>query len=155
MTDEQAWLNVMAERDRLGNYARVQGMTLEETKFAANSQAWAIGRLQLNGFYVRRVVWGKTVASEERREGETIRRAIIRVAVKDTRPLSKATPGKEECQGGGERMTDHISDRALAAREWAARLRVMAEWTGAESDPYGNQDLLECAEFLDQIAGVL
>jgi hypothetical protein len=62
-------------------------MTLDQTKFAANSQAWAIGRLQMNGFHVRRIVWGKTLASEERRDGETIRRAIIRVALKDTKPL--------------------------------------------------------------------
>jgi hypothetical protein len=61
-------------------------MRLDETRLAANSQAWAIGRQVRNGFHVRRVVWGKLLASAERREGETIRRATIRVAVEDSRP---------------------------------------------------------------------
>ena len=44
---------------------------------AGNCNAWAIGRKRPGGFHVRRVVWGRLLAIEERREGEQIRRAII------------------------------------------------------------------------------
>lgn len=44
---------------------------------AANATAWALGKQQGNGFYVRRVVWGLLLASEERRPDEEIRAAVI------------------------------------------------------------------------------
>lgn len=46
---------------------------------AANTTAWAIGKPQRNGFHVRRVVWGMTLAKEERRPDEQIRLAKIMV----------------------------------------------------------------------------
>ncbi len=46
---------------------------------AANSSAWAIGRKQCNGFHVRRVVWGYTLAMYEKRADEEIRAATITV----------------------------------------------------------------------------
>lgn len=46
---------------------------------AANTQAWAIGRPQRNGFHVRKVVWGMLLAKEERRPDEEIRAAKIMV----------------------------------------------------------------------------
>lgn len=48
-------------------------------KPASNSSAWALGRQQRNGFHVRRVVWGLTMAREERRDDEEIRAATIMV----------------------------------------------------------------------------
>jgi hypothetical protein len=45
---------------------------------ARNAAAWAIGTRKLGlGFYVRRVVWGRLLAREEKREGEEIRKAVI------------------------------------------------------------------------------
>jgi len=52
---------------------------MTEFKHAANYKAWAIGRQQRNGFQVRRVVWGRLMAREERRPQEEIRRATILV----------------------------------------------------------------------------
>lgn len=48
-------------------------------KHAANARSYAIGVRKSNGFYVRKVVWGWTLAKVERRQGELIRRAIIMV----------------------------------------------------------------------------
>ena len=47
---------------------------------AANSEAWAIGAPQRNGFHVRKVVWGRLMADHERRDGEMIRRALILIS---------------------------------------------------------------------------
>ena len=52
------------------------------TRHAVNSAAWALGYHGRNGFHVRRVVWGRALAREEKREGENIRRATILI----TRP---------------------------------------------------------------------
>jgi hypothetical protein len=49
--------------------------------------AWALGQPRSNGFKVRRIVWGKLMASAERRPDEEIRRAHITVASKPTRPI--------------------------------------------------------------------
>lgn len=57
-------------------------------KHAANYKAWAIGTQQRNGFRVRRVVWGKLMASYERRDGEEIRAAVILVNDKAARPIN-------------------------------------------------------------------
>jgi len=46
---------------------------------AANARAYAIGKPRGNGFAVRRVCWGRTLALMERRPGEQIKRAIILV----------------------------------------------------------------------------
>jgi hypothetical protein len=48
-------------------------------KRARNNSAWAIGTQRRNGFMVRRVVWGLLMASQEKREGEEIRAAVILV----------------------------------------------------------------------------
>jgi hypothetical protein len=61
------------------------GTVVKGMKYAANSQSWAIGRQQRNGFHVRRIVWGKLMARSERREGEEIRRASICVGPKHSR----------------------------------------------------------------------
>lgn len=50
-------------------------------KRAANADAWAIGRVTLRGFRVRRVVWGRLMARAEKRDDEQIRSAIIFVAI--------------------------------------------------------------------------
>ena len=59
--------------------------TILDMKRAANHQAWALGAQQRNGFHVRRIVWGKLMAREERREGEEIRKAVICVGRKHSR----------------------------------------------------------------------
>jgi hypothetical protein len=46
---------------------------------ASNSSAWALGTRRRNGFFVRRVVWGLTLAREERRADEEIRAATIMI----------------------------------------------------------------------------
>jgi hypothetical protein len=46
--------------------------------------AWAIGTQQRNGFHIRRIVWGRTLARMERRIGEAIVRVEIAVAAKKT-----------------------------------------------------------------------
>lgn len=49
-------------------------------QFARNHKAWAIGEPLASGqFKVRRVVWGRLLAREERREGEHVRAALIMV----------------------------------------------------------------------------
>ena len=48
-------------------------------RFAANARAYAIGQYQTNGFRIRRVVWGRTLANAERRPDEKIVRAIVMV----------------------------------------------------------------------------
>lgn len=57
-----------------------------ETKgYAPNQRAWAIGRnvpMRMgrgSRFYIRRIVWGRLLAREEKREGEVIRRVLILV----------------------------------------------------------------------------
>jgi hypothetical protein len=46
-------------------------------KIARNGSAYAIGRCDKQGFHVRRVVWGRLLAREEKRDGETVRKAAI------------------------------------------------------------------------------
>jgi hypothetical protein len=52
-------------------------------RFVRNYDAWAIGTYEIrsNGkvgrFHVRRVVWGRLMAREEKRDNEVIRRAVI------------------------------------------------------------------------------
>lgn len=71
-----------------GNYSRVemQGRAFIQvdprTRHAANAKAWALGQHMRHGFKVRRVVWGRALAREEKRPGENIRRATILI----TRP---------------------------------------------------------------------
>ena len=60
------------------------GSVIKGKKPAKNSKAWAIGR-EWNGFYVRRVVWGRKLARAEKRPGEAIRSAVICVAEKNSR----------------------------------------------------------------------
>lgn len=48
-----------------------------DAKRAANARAYAIGFPQRNGFHVRKVVWGRLMATMERRSGEMIKRAVI------------------------------------------------------------------------------
>jgi len=48
-----------------------------QMKHARNGRAWAIGKPVHGGFRVRRVVWGRLLAREERRAGEQIRAARI------------------------------------------------------------------------------
>lgn len=48
-----------------------------DAKRAANARAYAIGSPQRNGFHVRRIVWGRLMATAERRSGEQIKRAIL------------------------------------------------------------------------------
>jgi hypothetical protein len=56
-------------------------------KHASNRNAWAIGTQKRNGFHVRRVVWGMLMASVERRPDEEIRKAVIIVSGKRSRPI--------------------------------------------------------------------
>jgi hypothetical protein len=44
---------------------------------AANCACWGIGTMQVNGFRVRRIVWGLLLAQAEKREGEQIRACTI------------------------------------------------------------------------------
>lgn len=75
-------------RDNRRNFTRVEmeGRAFiqvdRRTRHAANAKAWALGQHVRNGFRVRRVVWGRALAREEKRDGENIRRAIILI----TRP---------------------------------------------------------------------
>ena len=61
---------------------------LETTCYAPNERAWAIGREvpfrsgKGYRFNIRRVVWGRLLAREEKREGEKIKRAIILITGK-------------------------------------------------------------------------
>lgn len=48
-------------------------------KRAANAKAWAIGRMQANGFNVRRIVWGLLMAQAEKRMDEEIRACVLLV----------------------------------------------------------------------------
>jgi hypothetical protein len=56
---------------------------LSRARFPRNFQAWAIGAYEIRRdgrigrFHVRRVVWGRLLAREEKRPGELIRRAFI------------------------------------------------------------------------------
>ena len=42
-----------------------------------NARAWALCTKQGNRWHVRRVVWGRLLAREEKRDGETIKRVSI------------------------------------------------------------------------------
>ena len=53
---------------------------------AANCRAWAIGVQKRNGFHVRKVVWGRLLARWEKREGETVRGAVIFLMVEAGAP---------------------------------------------------------------------
>ena len=61
---------------------------VETSCYAPNERAWAIGRevpfRSGKGFRfnIRRVVWGRLLAREEKREGEKIKRAIILIVGK-------------------------------------------------------------------------
>ena len=44
---------------------------------AYNASCYAIGEYGRRGFLVRRIVWGRLLAREEKRVGETIMRAVI------------------------------------------------------------------------------
>jgi hypothetical protein len=58
-------------------------MKREDGIAPVNFEAWAIGEVKLGGrFHVRRVVWGRLLAREEKRPGEEIRRAYLLVAKK-------------------------------------------------------------------------
>lgn len=80
-------------------------------KHAANSTAWAIGHLERNGFHVRRVVWGKTMARAERRHGEEIRAATIMIGGK-TRPRAADTGDTIR-----RRLSDRLNDHLCQMRE--------------------------------------
>lgn len=58
---------------------------------AANARAYAIGTQQINGFHVRRVVWGSLMARLEKRPGEVIKRAVILVE-KESGKVKWTTP---------------------------------------------------------------
>jgi hypothetical protein len=65
-----------------GNWSRVSvgakdWIRADGMRHARNSRAWALGTQQGNGFHVRRVVWGRLMAREEKRPGEKIKRATI------------------------------------------------------------------------------
>lgn len=66
-------------------YTRADSERGEQIKYAANSQCWALGRQQRNGFHVRKIVWGRLMARMEKREGEEIRRASIFVKGEQSR----------------------------------------------------------------------
>lgn len=61
------------------------GTVVKGMKQATNAKAWAIGAPMKNGFRVRRVVWGKVLAREERRPGEQIRKATICIGAAHSR----------------------------------------------------------------------
>jgi hypothetical protein len=56
---------------------------LSNASFPRNWQAWALGSYEVRRdgrvgrFHVRRVVWGRLLAREEKRPGEVIRRAYV------------------------------------------------------------------------------
>lgn len=60
-------------------------------KRPANSDAWAIGEQQKNGFHVRRIVWGLLMAQAEMRNGEQIRKAMLAVEAKH-KPRAHVAP---------------------------------------------------------------
>lgn len=54
-------------------------LPIESMKHAANARAYALGQQRSNGFHVRKIVWGRLMATAEKRQGEEIRAAIIMV----------------------------------------------------------------------------
>jgi len=65
-----------------GNFARVriEGQNWVRHggwKHVANTKACVLGKQQRNGFQVRRVVWGRLMAREDKRPGEIIKRAKL------------------------------------------------------------------------------
>jgi hypothetical protein len=57
---------------------------LHTIQFSRQEKAWAIGREIVEGgqFHIRRVVWGRLSAREERRKGESLRRVRILIVGK-------------------------------------------------------------------------
>lgn len=61
---------------------------VETVEYAPNEQAWAIGTLKPYRmgkgcrFHIRRVVWGRLLAREEKGDGEVIRRVLVLVTGK-------------------------------------------------------------------------
>jgi hypothetical protein len=57
---------------------------LHTIQFSPQEKAWAIGREKVEGgqFHIRRVVWGRLMAREERRKGESLRRVRILIVGK-------------------------------------------------------------------------
>lgn len=51
---------------------------------AHKAKAWAVGTKRSNGFYPRRVVWGRLMAQYEKREGEKIVRVRIVIEERKT-----------------------------------------------------------------------
>jgi hypothetical protein len=62
--------------------------TIDTTIYAPNERAWAIGTAYSPGigkperFHIRRVVWGRLLAREEKRPGEVIKRVTVLVTGK-------------------------------------------------------------------------
>lgn len=81
-------------------------------RIANHRGAYAIGQQGRRGFDVRRVVWGKLLASMERRDDEEIRQAVLMVVEKKTKPLASVTRtayfrnSKDLAKGGGVMSTD-------------------------------------------------
>ena len=57
-------------------------LRVDTARQARNARAYAIGHPKPNGFHIRRIVWGRLLATYERREHEQIRRAIVLVEVR-------------------------------------------------------------------------
>ena len=57
--------------------AILKGAEIISGKRAINHAAWALGKETKRGFHVRRIVWGRVLAREEKRPDETIRKAMI------------------------------------------------------------------------------
>jgi hypothetical protein len=59
----------------------------------SNWHAYALGSIQDGRFHVRKIVWGESLAQEERRDGEEIRAASIKVG-KTIHPIRNEKTGK-------------------------------------------------------------
>jgi hypothetical protein len=92
----------------------------DDFKRPVNAQAYAIGRASHGLFVVRRIVWGKLLASYERRDGEIIRRAIIMVE-RSAEAKLKANPGR--AKGGYARAAALDPERRTAIARKAAETR--------------------------------
>ncbi len=71
-----------------GNFSRaiVEGQNWERVdgiKRATNAGGWALGKAGKRGFVIRRVLWGRMLARQEKRKGETIRKAVVYVGFDD------------------------------------------------------------------------
>lgn len=74
-----------------GKFTRVEQGNVAFIRFkrsfrhAGNWQAYAVGKLNKRGqLHVRRIIWGRLMAREEKREGEVIRRAHIMIDMTPT-----------------------------------------------------------------------